>query len=165
MNVKLGDTIYVGFSTANPNTGAVQAADFLPVVNMYAAGALMGYLPTVTSVGPGRYQAQVVFSTGNGFVDGTQYRADVTASVLGQQGADSIGLFQVQAATLDDLNTLVILANKLLRNKFITDPATGIATLYDDDSTTVLLSGFLYENATATQLYRGQGAERRERLA
>jgi hypothetical protein len=51
------------------------------------------------------------------------------------------------------------------RNKFITDPTTGVATLYDDDGTTVLAQGQLYEDAAGTQPYRGRGAERRERLA
>jgi hypothetical protein len=51
------------------------------------------------------------------------------------------------------------------RNKFITDPSTGIATLYDDDGVTVLAQGQLYEDAAGSVPYRGRGAERRERLA
>lgn len=58
----------------------------------------------------------------------------------------------------------LMLVEKLLRNKFITDPSTGIATLYDDDGSTVLFSGQLYQDAAGTQTYQGQGAERRERL-
>jgi hypothetical protein len=53
---------------------------------------------------------------------------------------------------------------KLLRNKQITDPATGLMTVYDDDGTTVLLQGNIYEDAAGITAYRGQGAERRERL-
>ena len=53
---------------------------------------------------------------------------------------------------------------KLLRNKQITDPVTGKLTLFDDDDVTPLLEGNLYEDADGTQPYRGQGAERRERL-
>lgn len=53
---------------------------------------------------------------------------------------------------------------KLLRNKQITDPVTGKLTLFDDDDVTPLLEGDLYEDADGTQPYRGQGAERRERL-
>lgn len=60
----------------------------------------------------------------------------------------------------EDLITL----RKLQMNKFITDPVAGTATLYDDDDTTPLRSGNLYEDAAGTQPYRGQGAERRERL-
>ena len=53
---------------------------------------------------------------------------------------------------------------KLLRNKTVTDPTTGIMTVYDDDGTTVLFSCNVFENAAGTQAYRGQGAERREKL-
>jgi hypothetical protein len=54
---------------------------------------------------------------------------------------------------------------KFLRNKQITDPVTGEQVVYEDDGTTVLVRGNLFENAAGTQQYRGQGAERRERLA
>lgn len=53
---------------------------------------------------------------------------------------------------------------KLLRNKRVTDPVTGVQTIYDDDGVTVLLQGDLFEDAAGTQDYRGQGAERSERL-
>jgi hypothetical protein len=58
---------------------------------------------------------------------------------------------------------LAIIA-KILRNKTVTDPATGVMTVYDDNGTSVLLEADLFENAAGTQQYRGQGAERRERL-
>ena len=54
---------------------------------------------------------------------------------------------------------------KLLRNKQITSPATGKMTVYEDDGVTVLAEANLFENASGTQAYRGQGVERRERLA
>lgn len=53
---------------------------------------------------------------------------------------------------------------QILRNKQITDPTTGVMTVYDDDGTTVLFEANLKEDAAGTQDYRGQGAERRERL-
>lgn len=53
---------------------------------------------------------------------------------------------------------------KLLRNKQVTNPSTGRMTVYDDDGSTVLLEGNLFEDAAGAQPYRGQGAERRERL-
>jgi hypothetical protein len=65
------------------------------------------------------------------------------------------------ATTLQDR---VLLVTKILRNKTITNPTTGQMTVYDDDGTTVLLTCQLYENAAGTQAYRGDGAERRERL-
>jgi hypothetical protein len=51
---------------------------------------------------------------------------------------------------------------KLMRNKMVTDPTSGIMTFYDDDGTP-LMTAQLYEDAAGTQTYRGQGAERRER--
>jgi hypothetical protein len=54
---------------------------------------------------------------------------------------------------------------KFLRNKRVTDPATGQQTVFDDDGSSVLGQGALWENAAGTQAYRGQGAERSERLA
>ena len=52
-------------------------------------------------------------------------------------------------------------ASRFGKNKFITDPSTGIATLYDDDGTTVLQQWSIFEDAAGSQTYRGQGAERR----
>jgi hypothetical protein len=58
----------------------------------------------------------------------------------------------------------LMLALKILRNKQVTDPSTGQMTVYDDDGS-VLLTANLYEDVSGSQQYRGQGAERRERLA
>mgnify|MGYP001828987768 CR=1 FL=1 len=49
-------------------------------------------------------------------------------------------------------------------NKMVTDPGAGTITVYDDDDVTVLKVADLYEDAAGTQPYRGQGAERRERM-
>lgn len=57
------------------------------------------------------------------------------------------------------------IVQQILRNKQITDPDTGVMTVYDDDGTTVLFTANLKEDAAGTQAYRGQGADRRERLA
>ena len=53
---------------------------------------------------------------------------------------------------------------KLLRNRMETNPSTGILTVYDDDDISILYSGNIYEDVVATQLYRGSGLERRNRL-
>ena len=57
------------------------------------------------------------------------------------------------------------IGSKILRNKTVTDPSTGIMTVYDDDGVTPILTAQLYEDADGTQTYRGKGGERRERLA
>jgi hypothetical protein len=51
-----------------------------------------------------------------------------------------------------------------MRNKAVTDPNTGIMTIFDDDGTTVLFQANIYEDAAAAVAYRGRGMERRERL-
>ncbi len=53
---------------------------------------------------------------------------------------------------------------KAQKNRLETDPVTGKITLYDDDDSTVLLQGDLFEDVAATQPYRGQGVERRNRM-
>lgn len=54
---------------------------------------------------------------------------------------------------------------KLLLNRMETNPVTGRMTVYDDDDTTVLVEGDIYEDVAGSQTYRGQGIERRDRLA
>lgn len=59
---------------------------------------------------------------------------------------------------------LLNIARAILQNKTVTDPTTGIMTVYAEDGITPILTANLYENVAATQAYRGQGADRRERL-
>jgi hypothetical protein len=59
---------------------------------------------------------------------------------------------------------LMQLAAKILQNKTITNPNTGQIIVFDDDGITPLLTANLFEDADGLQAYRGQGAERRERL-
>lgn len=80
---------------------------------------------------------------------------------------NSAGLIQVVSGSglstaQDDRLTRI---EKFLRNKQITDPATGKMTVFDDDGSTVLAQGNLFEDAAGTAPYTGNGAERRERLA
>lgn len=58
----------------------------------------------------------------------------------------------------------LILIERLLRNRSVTDPTTGVQIFYDDDDVTPLLVAQLWEDITRTQKYRGQGAQERERL-
>lgn len=87
---------------------------------------------------------------------GVSFREAIQAIFAGGGGGGG-GLSPAQDARL-------ALIEKIQRNKFITDPATGVATLYDDDGTTVLLQGQLYEDTAGAQPYRGQGVSRRNRL-
>lgn len=71
----------------------------------------------------------------------------------------------IAAAVLAAMRSELAVELAMLRNKQITNPSTGKMTVYDDDGVTVLAEGDLFEDAAGTQPYRGQGAERRERLA
>lgn len=61
-------------------------------------------------------------------------------------------------------NATIQLIEKILRNRRETNPTTGKQTVYDDDSTTVLIEGDLYEDVAGTQPYQGQGADRADRM-
>jgi hypothetical protein len=85
---------------------------------------------------------------------------DVAAGILVQNQVQVIptnaaGLIRAQQDTIE----------KLLRNKQVTDPVTGKITIYDDDNTTKLLEGDLFEDVAGTQPYRGQGADRRDKMS
>jgi hypothetical protein len=56
------------------------------------------------------------------------------------------------------------LVRKTMANKQVTDPVTGKLVVYDDDDTSVYVEADIYEDAAATQPYRGQGVERRDKL-
>jgi hypothetical protein len=53
---------------------------------------------------------------------------------------------------------------KIIRNRTVTDPDSGTQFIFDDDGISIFLQAALYEDATGTQRYRGQGAQLRERL-
>lgn len=61
-------------------------------------------------------------------------------------------------------NAMLAIVTAILRNKRITDPVAGTQTIFADDGISVLLQGGLFEDAAGTQPYRGQGADRAERL-
>lgn len=67
-------------------------------------------------------------------------------------------------ATAVTLATRVQLAERILRNKTVTDPASGTMTVYADDGVTPLLVCQVFEDVAGAQPYRGAGANRRDRL-
>lgn len=99
-----------------------------------------------------------LFDVENGILvqNSVQIIAANSAGLITTEGAPA-GLDPTQDARL-------ILMEKILRNKFITDPVTGVATVFDDDDTTPLITSPLFEDAAGQQSYRGKGAERRERF-
>ena len=86
-------------------------------------------------------------------------------TVISLQVSSSAKVITVETGTglSAEQDARLTLIEQILRNKFITDPSTGVATVYDDAGN-VLISGDIFEDAAGTQPYRGQGAERRERL-
>jgi hypothetical protein len=78
---------------------------------------------------------------------------------------NSAGLITVTTGALTTAqDTLLSQIGASLLNRVVTDPVAGTYTIYADDDATVLLSGNLWEDASGTQAYQGQGAERRDRL-
>lgn len=61
--------------------------------------------------------------------------------------------------------TKLAIVEKVLRNRSVTDPATGLMTVYDDDNVSVLFTAQIYEDVSGSQAYRGQGVNRRERFS
>jgi len=53
---------------------------------------------------------------------------------------------------------------KILRNKTVTDPATGLMTVYDDDGVSVLFTANIFQDAGGTTPYDGNGINLRDRL-
>lgn len=86
------------------------------------------------------------------------------ASGSTQIETDASGLTASESALLTQIGDTTTTLRKLMQNRMETNPTTGIMTIYDDDDTTVLLSGNIFEDVLAAQIYRGRGMERRDRL-
>jgi hypothetical protein len=75
-------------------------------------------------------------------------------------------VWDTSTALHTDLNAfggIVRMLAQLGRNKTVTDPIAGTITLFDDNGIPLLVAD-LWEDAAATQPYRGRGADRRERF-
>lgn len=104
------------------------------------------------------------------FVDRTKSAAFST--VAGSGGGPTAGDIALavraelapELASIATIETKVTLAAAILKNKTITNPVTGVMTVYADDGSTPMLSAQLYEGIDGSTTYRGQGAERREAL-
>lgn len=81
------------------------------------------------------------------------------------QVADAVWGRAPDASDLTTLGGVLSALGILGINKTVTDPVTGKFTVYEDDGVTVKFEADLWENVGGTQRYRGQGAERRDRLA
>jgi hypothetical protein len=120
--------------------------------NIYDRDGANIMVPTV-----GNYNIQVIFSLSN-LVD--------TVATGGSSGptANQIATAVWEHASGISLYERTELAYKILRNKTITNPSNGRMIVFDDDGVTILLEANIYEDVNGSRPYRGQGAERRERL-
>jgi len=87
---------------------------------------------------------------------------DIHGTDLPAVKADTAAILTDTGTTLDAALTLAL---KLLRNKVVTNPATGVMTVYDDNGTTPLYTANVYEDVAGTVPFDGTGANRRDRLA
>ena len=94
-----------------------------------------------------------------------------TAFIIGSVSSKALavetgvsGLTGGESAQLASIETVTLSLQKLMKNRMETNPTTGIMTIYDDDDVTPLLTGNIYEDVVASQIYRGRGMERRNRL-
>lgn len=88
-----------------------------------------------------------------------QYAVVIEINATGPK-LDDVRSIQLKV-TKEDVDTL----GKVLKNRTETNPTTGVMTLYDDDDSTPFLTCPIYEDIAAAQPYRGQGIDRRNRLA
>ncbi len=98
-----------------------------------------------------------LFDVENGILNQNQVQVIAQNSAGLQTVTQGSGLSSAQDTKLTEIH-------QLAGNKMVTDPATGIMTIYDTDGVTPLYTAQLYEDAAGTQTYRGQGAERREKI-
>ncbi len=89
---------------------------------------------------------------------------DTTVYALSNNNASLTIEISNLSSSVAATNTDLSLLRKILSNKKITDPNTGIITVYDDDDS-VLFTAAIYEDAAGTVAYKGQGLERQEKLA
>lgn len=103
---------------------------------------------------------------GETVIDGNLYPRDPTLPMFVPTTGGYTHTLTIErdASSVVESGADVTLIRKYLTNKTITDPVAGNQIVYDDDGVTPLIQGNLFEDAAGTQPYRGQGAERREKL-
>lgn len=108
-------------------------------------------------------------ATGSGElqITGNIFAFDLTLPLFTSNGAGTVLIKQVVSPqSITDVSAVADLAQliQFARNKLHTNPITGKIQLHSDDSLSVILEGDLFEDIAGLIPYRGQGAERRERM-
>lgn len=103
MNIRLGDTHTVRWTTADPTTGAAANAS-AQTVNVFEESTDTPIVtPTPTNVSTGHYRADLVCTAGNGFEAGKVYSVEVEATIGGVACKGVVGWFKVSTRAMDDL--------------------------------------------------------------
>lgn len=151
---------------SHTNAKTLAGVTFAPadeVINGYTV-QFTGAATRVDLAGSNNNLIDVLIATGVSVVPSNSAGLQLVATNGNAYSLLEIGEAVWANMTAQSLVERQILATKILRNKMITDPVSGEQVIYDDDGITVLLRGDLYEGTGTGQKYRGQGAERRERL-
>lgn len=152
----------------------VQVEDLDPVLT--ASGRARSVLD-VTAAAEGQVRATMVRSSGM-LVDAAsdvemaakgRARAVLDVDISARPSADDIAQAVWGAAlTITEESGTMARAMKVMAsiaaNRVVTNPSTGKFVVYDDDNTTILVQGDLWQDAAGSTPYAGAGAERRDRL-
>jgi len=157
----ISQTLVVGGNVGNATAAGMQAGIVFTtgVSAAVGAAAAAGLAATVRQVET--VAALVGAATAAG--------RSATITINGALSAAQVWAYELPngmtaAATLIALQAQVERIEKWLRNRRVTDPVAGTQTVYDDDGVSILGQGALYEDVAGTQPYRGDGADRAERL-
>lgn len=123
-------------------------------VNLVGANSNVSDVVNVNQVSVRSANSAGLVVSGSGVT--SQDKADIAdavlESVVSGRGAGSLG-------------SVAKVIQAILKNKTVTDPATGRMTVYDDDDVTPLFTADIFEDADGAQPYSGNGVERRETLS
>ena len=110
----------------------------------------------------GPESVSIDLNSGHVKIDPTVTNGEIVIRGVGKVTDRSTGSAVVVDETIK--GTELTLLRKLMMNRMETNPTTGVMVIYDDDDTTILMQGNIYEDVLAAQLYRGRGMERRNAL-
>lgn len=128
--------------------------------NSLAAQGCRGDIHLINKTGPDKCELYVNPGT---IVIEASVTNGIGLELSGVGHVENLSSIEPEEHHVVDGDTLALIQG-IVQNKTVTDPTTGLMTVYKPDGVTPLYTAQLYENATGTQTYRGQGAERRERL-
>ncbi len=108
MEVKLGETIYLDFTTHDPATGAVSDADALPTFEVFENDidselAVPDAVIAKRTAKTGDYRISLLCTVANGFEAGKSYNVIASAAVSGVTAKGGVATFVVRGSTTDEI--------------------------------------------------------------